>query len=100
MRISDWSSDVCSSDLRTAAERDPAATAGQAVQAGGTGAHRHGGDAGRSETHQACRPFGRSVKAAIPRVYRHSEDGEPKMVIFSDPARSLLQVGEHRKYGN
>src|SRR3546814_1606120 len=85
MRISDWSSDVCSSDL-------PAATAGQAVQAGGTGAHRHGGDAGRSETHQAGRPFGRSVKAAIPRVYRHSEDGEPKMVIFSDPARSLLKV--------
>ncbi|BAI96194.1 hypothetical protein SJA_C1-13600 [Sphingobium indicum UT26S] len=32
------------------------------------------------------------------RLYRHSEDGEPKMMIFRDPARSLMSI-QPRKPG-
>ncbi|MCJ2185966.1 hypothetical protein [Novosphingobium beihaiensis] len=31
------------------------------------------------------------------RTDRHSEDGEPKMVILREPERSVLHVREHRK---
>src|SRR3546814_20265454 len=37
--------------------------------------------------------------APTPRPYRHSEAGEPKMVVFRDPERSVLKVREHRKHG-
>jgi len=32
------------------------------------------------------------------RTDRHSDDDEPKMVVFRDPARSVLPVREHRKH--
>ncbi|WP_171009973.1 MULTISPECIES: hypothetical protein [Sphingobium] len=37
--------------------------------------------------------------AAGAKANRHSDDDEPKMVVFRDPERSLLKVGEHRKHG-
>ena len=31
------------------------------------------------------------------RLYRHSVQREPKMVVLRDPERSVLKVREHRK---
>ncbi|WP_229742765.1 hypothetical protein, partial [Sphingobium fuliginis] len=40
------------------------------------------------------------IKSSLrPRANRHSDDDEPKMMVFRDPERSLLEVGEHRKHG-
>src|SRR3546814_12744583 len=55
MRISDWSSDVCSSDLCGAARRERAGRAGDAA-GGGAAAHlRRGIDRGRAGRGQAAR---------------------------------------------
>ncbi|WP_260583058.1 hypothetical protein [Sphingopyxis sp. PET50] len=43
--------------------------------------------------------FAISDAQRCPRLYRHSEDGELKMVVFRDPERSALDVREHRKRG-
>ncbi|QDC36234.1 hypothetical protein FIL70_02230 [Sphingobium fuliginis ATCC 27551] len=50
--------------------------------------------------------IGRGMKVALmqwtaagAKANRHSDDDEPKMVVFRDPERSLLKVGEHRKHG-
>ncbi|MGE4322620.1 MAG: hypothetical protein AB7E60_06265 [Sphingobium sp.] len=42
----------------------------------------------------------RAAFASSVRAYRHSEAGEPKMVDFRDPERSLLMAGEQRKRDN
>jgi hypothetical protein len=37
------------------------------------------------------------VKGPAARTNRHSVQAAPKMVLFQDPERSVLSVGEHRK---
>src|SRR3546814_1868938 len=46
-----------------------------------------------------CRLLENRSDAARPRLYRHSDDGEPKMVVFRDPERSVIKVSEYRKRG-
>src|SRR3546814_15661106 len=82
MRISDWSSDVCSSDLRTARRDGEALPAHSreraAAQPGGSGDDGGGGAPGRSQGRRgaACRAAGARLRpgAAAP-AERLDQDG-------------------------
>jgi hypothetical protein len=44
-------------------------------------------------------PNGSSCPALVSRSCRNSAQAVPKMVVFRDPERSVLDVREHRKHG-
>src|SRR3546814_9515735 len=67
MRISDWSSDVCSSDLRQHAVEHVDAAPDRADDVGGL-----------ADAHEVARPLGRQVR------HRHVERLEHRRLAFAD----------------
>src|SRR3546814_8661240 len=92
MRISDWSSDVCSSDLRSASS--PASRAmveSASISRSGT-RHRHAVDADRRHVHCAAElkvGRGRQVQEHVLQIAcdRDLGDGGAKLAILDEKAR-------------
>src|SRR3546814_4674146 len=74
MRISDLSSDVCSSDLRLSVRRPPRRRAAGRETVGGTGRGTRRGRADPGRCHRRARPVARRRPPVVGHAARHGRD--------------------------